>query len=572
MKIIHQLGLQFALQVISATLASGAMPAIIPVPVEIKESEGDGFTANRATRLLYRGKVVDAPKVFTALADLLAPATGSPPKAAQGELGATNAVVLNFDSAQWPESLRTMTSTEAYVLTVDAARIVIHARTAHGAFNAVQTLRQMLPPAFERLDRPNGLAWQVPAVFVRDEPGYAWRGMMLDVGRYFYGVDEVKRLIDLLALQKFSVFHWHLTENEGWRIEIKKYPRLTQVGAWRDESPMRSDPKRGDRIRYGGFYTQEQIRDVVAYAADHFITIVPEIDLPGHSEAAIAAYPELGNTDVPGYAPKVATRWAISRYTYAPKEETFRFFEDVMREVMALFPGPFIHIGGDEAPKDQWKTSAFAQDFMRTHGLKTEEELQSYIIGRVGRFLTDHGRKFIGWDEIQEGGTPPGATVMLWRAGLRWIPGKPRPPADWQYLLPPIKAGHDIILSPRTHFYFNFYAVDPATSAEPLAWDGLSTLEMAYTFDPDVPGLTAAERKRIIGLHGALWTNFLWDFPKLEYHMFPRACALAEVAWSPRERRDFADFNRRLAVFQQRLDELGVSYRKAGTVPRVTIP
>ncbi|MBI5380845.1 MAG: beta-N-acetylhexosaminidase [Opitutae bacterium] len=546
--------------------------ALIPVPAELIIGTGSGFTLRPDTRLSLIQAPAEIATVTAQLRELLGPSTGAKLPDGPAQLDADNAIVFNFDARRFPAALSAKTSPEAHALTVDAQRIQIHARTAAGAFLAMQTLRQLLPPQIERLDAVKGVAWTVPAVQIHDEPRFRWRGLLLDVGRHFFTVAEVKKLIDLMALQKLNVLHWHLTEDQGWRIEIKKYPRLTEVGAWRAESPLRGNRKQGDRVRYGGFYTQDQIKEVVAYAAARFITVMPEIDLPGHSSAAIAAYPELGNSDIPNYAPKVQTRWSVHPYTYAPKEQTFTFIEDVLREVMALFPSRYIHIGGDEAPKTQWKASPFAQTYMREHNIKNEEELQSHFISRVGRFLSANGRQLIGWDEIQEGGVPPGAAVMIWRRlPLAKTPGS-KPTLNWSLMTQPLKAGAEIVITPSSHFYLDHYQV-PATETanEPEAIGGSTTLAHAYDFELPMDQLTPAEQARIIGLQAALWTEFIWDFPKIEYMMFPRACALAEVAWSPRTQRNFEQFQGRLTEFQRRLDELGVLYHKPGANPRKTV-
>jgi hexosaminidase len=546
-----------------------SLPAIIPIPVELTASGGTRFSLNATTRVILQHAPEDAAKAVAYLRGLVTPPSGFPLTSGTGDLSATNAILFNFDAAQFPAALSAMSSPEAYALSVNESRIVIHARAGEGAFRAVQTLRQLLPLEVEQRDRvTKPVAWTVPAVAITDEPRFAWRGMLLDVGRTFFSVAEVKRFIDLLALHKLNVLHWHLTEDQGWRIEIKKYPRLTEVGAWRAESPLRTDRTRGDSVRYGGFYTQDQIRDVVAYAGDRFITVMPEIDLPGHSAAAIAAYPELGNRDIPDYAPRVMTRWGVHPYTYGPHEETFAFIEDVLTEVMALFPSRFIHIGGDEAPIAQWKASPFAQAYIKQHELKDEHELQSHFIARVGKFLAAHQRQLVGWDEIQEGGTPPGAVVSLWRTR----PAKGSKDAvDWQHLWAPLRAGHDIVLAPNSHFYFDYYQVDPATSAEPMAIGGLNTLDHVYGFEPPYDQLTEAERKHIVGIEGTLWSEYLWDFTKLQYMAFPRVTALAEVTWSPQGRRDFPQFQARWTELQRRLDAMGVPYRKPGAVPRPII-
>lgn len=555
----------FALAASVATVF--AAPALVPQPVELREDAGPGFTGNINTRLVWIRQPSDMDFVAVALGEMLRPLSGRRVVGWPGAIGTENAIVVNFDPANFPAEFQTFTSPEAYQLTVTPQRILIHARTAHGAFNATQTLRQLLPVQLERLPRPGDPAWQVPAVTIRDQPTLQWRGLMLDCGRYFRPPGEIKKFLDLMALHKLNVFHWHLTEDQGWRIEIKKYPRLTSVGSWREESPARGNEKRGDRIRYGGFYTQDDIREIVAYANSRFITIVPEIEMPGHASAAIASYPEFGNSDIPDYNPAVQSRWGIKPYTFAPKEETFAFLEDVLREVMDLFPGRYIHVGGDEAPKTQWKSSASAQAYMRQHGIKDEFQLQSHFIGRIAKFLAANNRTLIGWDEIQEGGTPEGAAVMVWRTSRQWTSLDPKEPPVWNRLMEPVKTGHEIVLTPTSHFYLDYNQADPRTNAEPQSIGGLTTLADSYSFDFEIPGLTPEQQSRIIGLQGAVWGEFIWDFPKIEYMTFPRACALAEVAWTPKARRDWPDFQRRLEALELRLDELGVNYRKSTGTP-----
>jgi len=347
-----------------------------------------------------------------------------------------------------------------------------------------------------------------------------------------------------------NVFHWHLTEDQGWRIEIRKYPRLTEVGSWRAESPVHGDPSRGDGRRYGGFYTQDDIREVVAYAEARYITVVPEIELPGHCTAAIAAYPELGNSDIADYQPSVMTHWGQNHYTYAPREETFQFLEDVLTEVMGLFPSHYVHIGGDEVPKEQWKQSAFAQNFIRANGLKDEEGLQGYFVRRIEKFLNAHDRRLVGWDEIRQGGLSPTATMMVWH--------------EPELAVAAIGSGNDVVVSPYVSVYLDYYQADPGSSPEPEAAGGprsVISLAHVYAFDPVAPQLRPDQAAHVLGTEGPLWTERIWDDAKLEYMAFPRASALAEVAWSPRESRDYADFCRRLTAWLARLRAAGVNYR-----------
>lgn len=425
---------------------------------------------------------------------------------------------------------------EAYRLDVRADGIVIRAATAAGLFYGVQSLRQLVAASSD----PR----RIPAVTIEDQPRFAYRGMHLDVGRHFFPVAFVKRYIDLLARYKFNTFHWHLTEDQGWRIEIKKYPRLTEVGAYRKETIVEKqfDPYVGDGVPYGGFYTQEEIRDVVAYARSRYVTIVPEIEMPGHSLAALAAYPELACTPGPF---EVGTRWGIIEDIYCPKEETFAFLEDVLSEVLDLFPGRYIHIGGDEAPKRRWQESPVAQAVIRREGLADEHELQSYFIRRIERFLTARGRRLIGWDEILEGGLAPTATVMSWRGMDGGIAAA--------------KQRHDVIMTPGSHVYFDHYQGDPAY--EPLAIGGYTPLEKVYAFEPIPPELAADEARHVLGAQGNVWTEYLKTPDAVEYMVLPRMLALAEVVWSPRERRSWDDFARRLPSQLRQLDAQNANYR-----------
>ena len=433
----------------------------------------------------------------------------------------------------------TVVHPEGYRLAIGPTGVVLRHSKGAGRFYGLQTLQQLVDAAPRRDGRP-----VLDAVTITDAPRFAWRGVHLDVGRHFQPVAFIKRTLDLMARYKLNTFHWHLTEDQGWRIEIKKYPRLTQVGSCRKETILEKhfDPYVGDGTPYCGFYTQDEIREVVAYAAARQITVVPEIEMPGHSVAALAAYPELGCTPGPF---EVMTIWGVSDDIYCPSEATFTFLQDVLTEVLALFPSPFIHIGGDEAPKVRWQASPLAQEIIRREGLKDEHELQSWFIRRIDRWLAARDRRLIGWDEILEGGLAPGAAVMSWRGISGGIAAA--------------MAGHDVVMTPTSHLYFDYYQGD--ARFEPLAIGGLVTLEQVYGYEPIPDTLTATQATHILGAQGNLWTEYLKTPAQIEYMLFPRALALAEVTWSPRAARDWTSFERRLPSALRTLDRLQVHYR-----------
>ncbi|GAB5409514.1 MAG: hypothetical protein BalsKO_18790 [Balneolaceae bacterium] len=447
---------------------------------------------------------------------------------------------------------------EAYSLRVSEQGIFIEASTTAGLFYGIQTLRQLLPTQIEHTDPsliPKNTVWEIPAVEIYDYPRFGYRGMHLDVARHFFPVDFVKKYIDLLAMYKFNRFHWHLTEDQGWRIEIKKYPKLTEIGAWRDSTLIGNyGSGKYDGIRYGGYYTQEEIREIVAYATDRHITVIPEIELPGHSSAAIAAYPELGcfNQEI-----EVVTSWGVFEDIYCPKEETFEFLEDVLDEVIELFPSTYIHIGGDEAPKKQWEESEIAQAVIKREGLKDEHELQSYFVGRIEKYLNSKGRQIIGWDEIMEGGLAPQATVMSWRGESGGIEAA--------------KMQHDVIMSPNASNYFDHYQAEPIEN-EPIAIGGLTTLKDVYEYEPIPSELNEEEAKYILGAQANVWTEYIHTGAKVEYMAFPRAIALAEVLWSPKDSKEWLEFLAfRLHPAFKRLHILGVNYAKHHDVKRAFV-
>jgi len=434
----------------------------------------------------------------------------------------------------------TVLGTEGYRLSSQSTGVSIEASTEAGLFHGLQTFRQLLHA---------GEPGTVPRVEIWDAPRFPYRGMHLDVARHFFPVAAVERYIDLLSRYKFNTFHWHLTDDQGWRIQITAYPKLTDVGSCRRETIVEKhfDPYIGDGIPYCGFYTQDEIRQVVAYAAARHITIVPEIEMPGHAKAALASYPELACTPGPF---EVGTVWGVEEDIFCPSEATFAFLEGVLTEVMALFPGPYIHIGGDEAPKARWKSSDLAQSIIQREQLADEHALQSWFVQRIERFLNAHGKRLIGWDEILEGGLAPNATVMSWRGVSGGIAAA--------------QQGHDVIMTPTSHAYFDYAQGDPAL--EPFSIGGNLPLEKVYSFEPVPDVLTPAEAAHIIGAQGNVWTEYIVSPYRLEFMVFPRMLAMAEVTWSPASARDWAGFLARLPSVFAALDRLGVNYRVPSVV------
>jgi len=422
---------------------------------------------------------------------------------------------------------------EQYELNIEEEKIEIHASSYSGVFYAIQSLKQLM---FE--------SNKLPILTISDKPQYAYRGLMLDVSRHFFAVEEVKRTIDLMAQYKFNTLHWHLTDDQGWRIEIEEYPLLTSIGSYRTESQVEKNfnPYIGDGIEYGGFYTQDEIRDVVLYAKERYITIIPEIDMPGHMQAALAAYPELACTSGPF---NVSTRWGVHNDILCPSELTFKFAEDVLLEVMALFPSQYIHIGGDEVPTTKWKVSEVAQQVIQEQGLASEHELQGYFYQRISDFLKQHNRKAIGWDEIQEKGITDKTTVMAWR-GLEHAEAS-------------IENGHQVILNPASFTYLNYYQGD--RDKEPLAQCCLVTLEQVYKFNLNFEQFTEFENELVLGGQGSLWSEYISSQSHLEYMMMPRMMALSEALWSDSETKNFEQFKSKLSYHFSYLDSLGVNYR-----------
>ena len=437
----------------------------------------------------------------------------------------------------------TIGSPEAYKLEISGDSLRIYASSGQGAFHAVQTLRQMMPVELESTEyREKSIS--IPCAEIEDEPRFAYRGMHLDVGRHFFPVEFIKKYIDALALLKFNKFHWHLTEDQGWRIEIKAFPKLNEISAFRKETLVghyNDSPQLFDGKQYGGYYTQEEIKEIVEYARKKFITVIPEIEMPGHSQAAIAAYPELGCT---GKDLDVATKWGVFENIYCTKEETFGFLEQVLDEVLELFPSEYIHIGGDEAPKSNWKVCDACQGRISAEGLKDEHELQAYFIARIEKYLNSKGRQIIGWDEILEGGLAPNATVMSWR-GV-------------QGAIDAAKMGHKVIMTPTSHCYFDYYQSE--SESEPLAIGGFLPLRKVYEFNPVPQELNETEANYVWGAQANVWTEYMKDSRQVEYMIFPRILAMSEVVWSDPERRSYDAFVNRVENFHNRLEKMDYNY------------
>ncbi len=520
-------------------LVSGCLAAqdVIPRPARMERLEG-GYTLDIRTQI-HAGP--GTRETAEALRDMLRPATGVPLPLFEGR--GKDGLVLELDEKAVD------LGDEGYRLKVTSKGAWLTARKPAGLFYAAQTLRQLLPTDVLRTALVKGVAWTMPAVDITDAPRFAWRGSHLDVGRHFMPKAFLKRHLDLMAMHKLNVFHWHLTEDQGWRIEIKKYPKLTEVGAWRRQTlvppfSVRPEHRRFDAVPHGGFYTQDDVREIVAYAAARHITVVPEIEMPGHATAAILAYPELGNglqppKEVPGH-------WGIHTTVVNAEDATIRFFQDVLEEVLALFPSKFVHVGGDECPKEEWKASPAIQAKIKALGLKDEHELQSWFIRQMDTWLTAKGRRLVGWDEILEGGLAPGATVMSWRGEKGGIDAA--------------NAGHDVVMAPNSHTYLDHYQAK--SGPEPIAIGGFLPLDKVYSYEPVAAGIPADKAKHVLGAQGQLWTEYMPNPERVMYMAWPRLSALAEVVWTPKAGRDFKDFEGRLKAQYRRFEILDVPARK----------
>jgi len=532
----------FCLTVAAAAEQTNTAP-IIPRPQKIECAPGvfelrPGGPGLNATRILVDNASEETGRY---LAEQLRQLTGCGLQVAKGgkESEGKGDILLRLKGAE-------VTVPESYALKVSPDGVVIRAHDTAGLFYGVQSLLQFVPigTASTMSDPPAQLA--LPCVEIQDQPRFKWRGMMLDVSRHFFSKAEVEQILDAMAHYKLNTFHWHLTDDQGWRIEIKKYPRLTQVGAWRKSIGFGLDPKSGTAYgsdgRYGGYYTQQDIRDVIAYAAARHITIVPEIEMPGHASAALMAYPQFSctggpfTTDLPG--------GVFNGIYCAGNDAAFAFLEDVLTEVLALFPGQYVHVGGDEVLTTDWMNCARCQARMKQEGLKKEIELESYFIRRVEKFVNSHHRTLVGWSEIREGGLAQNAVVMDWVGGA----------------VEAASAGHDVVMSPLADCYFDHYQSEDH-STEPHAIGGFLPLRQVYAFEPIPPKLSPEYEAHILGAQANVWTEYMPSLRHVEYMVFPRLCALAEVVWSPKGARDWEDFNERLQSHYTFLKRLGLNYR-----------
>ena len=496
--------------------------SIIPKPVKVKVT-GGVFNLTPATKILINEPTDELKK----LGELVALGIHNLPGGKSLATAKTNGAVPT--SIILLQIKKDFLTPEAYTLEIKPYQITITAGSGAGIFYAIQSLIQMMPI------EPKQKNFSIPCALIEDSPRFKWRGVHLDVCRHLFPVAFIKKYIDVLAMYKMNTFHWHLTDDQGWRIEIKKYPKLTEIGSIRKETM-------GDGKPYGGFYTQDEIREVVAYAKENFITVVPEIEMPGHALAAITAYPEFSCTGGPF---EVGTKWGVYDDVYcAGNDKVFDFLEDVLAEVMDLFPSEYIHIGGDECPKERWKECAKCQARIKAENLKDEFQLQSYFVQRIEKFLNSKGRKIIGWDEILEGGLAPNAAVMSWRGVEGGIAAA--------------KSKHNVVMSPGAYCYFDHYQ---GLSGEPKAFGGYTSLEKVYSYEPIPDSLNAEESKYILGAQANIWTEYIETGDHVEYMLLPRLLALSEVVWSPKESRNYNDFSKRIIKHYDILSRKNYNYR-----------
>jgi hexosaminidase len=530
------------LLVLTFTATQAQEVSIIPQPTKLVTSKGS-FNITSKTQIVLAGSGLEKSANF--LNDFIQKFYGFKLTVlSKGNF--KNNIVLNYYKMEYPIA-------GAYNMHVNNDGIIIEGDNATGTFYGIQSLIQLLPT-----EKTTTLA--VPFVEIEDKPRFAYRGMHLDVGRHFFSIAYIKKYIDFIAMHKLNTFQWHLTEDQGWRIEIKKYPKLTSVGGYRNGTIVGRFPgKSNDGIRDGGFYTQAEIKDVVKYASDRFVTIIPEIELPGHASAAIAAYPQLScfpdsSTKHPSKSPwsgttqgkQVQQTWGVFEDVFAPTEYTFHFLQDVLDEVLQLFPSKYIHIGGDECPKEAWKKSAFCQQLIKDKNLKDEHGLQSYFIQRMEKYLNGKGRQIIGWDEILEGGLAPNAAVMSWRGETGGIAAA--------------KQKHEVIMTPTTYVYFDYSQTKREDS---VTIGGYLTLKMVYDYEPIPKQLAKEDEKYIIGAQANLWTEYISNPSKLEYMLFPRLTALSEVLWSSKENKNWNNFQKKLIPQLKRYDFWKWNYSKA---------
>lgn len=503
---------------------------VVPMPLEINTTQQASFLLKSGVTVYYPAGNEKMQRNAESLASYVKAQTGIELQVQAGE-GGKGGIVLQLGLAN--------DNPEAYQLKVDASQVVISSPSEAGVFYGIQTLRKAV-------DVAEGSNVELPAVEIKDQPRFGYRGMMLDVGRHFFSMDEIKTYIDMMALHNINRFHWHLSEDQGWRIEIKKYPKLTEIGSMRKETVIGHNSGKYDGKPYGGFYTQEQAKEIVAYAAERYITVIPEIDLPGHMQAALAAYPELGCTGGPY---EVWTQWGVSdNVLCAGNDQTIQFIKDVLAEIVEIFPSEYIHVGGDECPKVKWSTCPKCQARIKALGLKSdnkhtkEERLQSYVIHEAEEFLNSKGRKMIGWDETLEGGLAPNATVMSWRGEAGGIEAA--------------KQHHDVVMTPNTYLYFDYYQ-SKDTETEPMAIGGYLPIERVYSYEPMPKSLSPEEQKYIVGVQANLWTEYIPDFKQVQYMVLPRMAALSESQWCAPEKKNYE-------AFLQRVSRLVNIYAKNG--------
>lgn len=527
---------------LSYTTTHSQEVSIIPQPTKLVVSQGSFNITSKTQIVLAGGGLEKSANFFN---DFLQKFYGLKLKVVSKAVSKNN-IVLQYNKMGYPIA-------GAYNMHINKEGVLIEGDNATGTFYGIQSLIQLLPT-----EKTNTLT--VPLVEIEDKPRFAYRGMHLDVGRHFFPTSYIKKYIDFIAMHKLNTFQWHLTEDQGWRIEIKKYPKLTSIGAYRNGTIVGRFPgKSNDGKRDGGFYTQEEIKEVVKYAADRFVTIIPEIELPGHASAAIAAYPQLScfpdsSTKHPVKSPwagtttgkQVQQTWGVFEDVFAPTEYTFHFLQDVLDEVLALFPSKYIHIGGDECPKEAWKKSAFCQQLIKDKNLKDEHGLQSYFIQRIEKYLNGKGRQIIGWDEILEGGLAPNAAVMSWRGETGGIAAA--------------KQKHEVIMTPTTYVYFDYSQTKHEDS---VTIGGYLTLKMVYDYEPIPKQLSKEDEKYIIGAQANLWTEYIPNTSKLEYMLFPRLTALSEVLWSAKENKNWSNFEKKLNTQFKRYDFWNWNYSKA---------
>lgn len=503
---------------------------VVPMPLEINTTQQASFLLKSGVTVYYPAGNEKMQRNAEFLASYVKAQTGIELQVQAGE-GRKGGIVLQLGLAN--------DNPEAYQLKVGASQVVISSPSEAGVFYGIQTLRKAV-------DVAEGSNVELPAVEIKDQPRFGYRGMMLDVGRHFFSMDEIKTYIDMMALHNINRFHWHLSEDQGWRIEIKKYPKLTEIGSMRKETVIGHNSGKYDGKPYGGFYTQEQAKEIVAYAAERYITVIPEIDLPGHMQAALAAYPELGCTGGPY---EVWTQWGVSdNVLCAGNDQTIQFIKDVLAEIVEIFPSEYIHVGGDECPKVKWSTCPKCQARIKALGLKSdnkhtkEERLQSYVIHEAEEFLNSKGRKMIGWDETLEGGLAPNATVMSWRGEAGGIEAA--------------KQHHDVVMTPNTYLYFDYYQ-SKDTETEPMAIGGYLPIERVYSYEPMPKSLSPEEQKYIVGVQANLWTEYIPDFKQVQYMVLPRMAALSESQWCAPEKKNYE-------AFLQRVSRLVNIYAKNG--------